>query len=266
MRLGEHQAPIYARDKTGKIIQQDGEKRTDRTEYLEHPTTRWWAQNYFLELLDKKYPAVKVSLINSAFPVYQECSISEDMHSWESLMHVNPEYYHYLLPLKNAMLNWSRSFLWRDVWMLNKALDTMRYWAETPESYHKYRWQNGSLCLYEPDIKVLLNPDEEDEELRWEVDIDNIPFAPYRPRFETEAQFIERCKNHAKFVNQALAEGGSKKTPLKKELEHFNWVLWNFVGKITQSAIAEKINRHDDNAVRKAIRETKLMIGLGQKG
>ena len=155
----------------------------------------WQSAKSFLETLDHELPAVKKSLWHDVWPVYRNLQKtiienqlsykipsdgfkgiilqpdkeplhiiekeSDALDSWDSLKFVSENYYPELLPLKSALLRWgTSSFRWPDPWMLNRGIDTLRYWIEHQlensdlESYpdHKTDWHYGGFAYYMPDV------------------------------------------------------------------------------------------------------------------
>lgn len=212
----------------------------------------WKAQNTFLRTVEIMVPEVLVSLQADVYPVYiatlQQVTGPNEM-VWENIQYASEDYCPHLALLKKRLFKWGKTFnLLKtvDYWVLNIALDTLRWWNDYPQIIDKEAsenttlWKYPSTAYYLPDITAPVSSG---------LDKQNIE---------------EFLKQYKKYIEKQHELAG---WPKEKKIsdEYFIWFVHYQVQGMTQQQIADKCFRTRE-AVKEALKNISAEIGIPLRG
>jgi len=223
----------------------------------------WYWRRLFIEAIRKWRPEVLESLRDDVAPHFAAWRDGEDVPEiW--YVRKATETFRHLVPFRDALFAWAER--WRlgekwwavqEDWILQGALDTLRFWRRSPEWAATLAWSHDDRT---PDYVLS------DDERRFHLTLDG-----WHPELgETVAEALRRVARQATrkaredYVPARIAmlhERGWRESPGKRTRKHVEWLVRFHINDESLSKIASTVHTFKEN-VSQRIHEVATLIGL----
>lgn len=160
--------------------------------------------------------------------------------------------------LREAVLTWSRRYHLNAEWCLERALQTLRAWHRLPaDSRLRSEWDHEAVTIFLP-VSVdqrrftFTHPG-------WELTTDNVTRAELER--VVRAAFEAHLSDYLDSMETLAHAAGMERTPQKRRLDHFDWLVYYQVERWSHQEIAEEAGV-DRTTVRDGLKTTAREIGL----
>ena len=160
---------------------------------------------------------------------------------------------------KDSLLEWSRKYNLDEIWVRERAYNTLEEWSAKPE-WFEHRYWKFEINYPHPFIAG--------GEPRFVFDR-RTQYPLYHSRREDFELAVEEFKRqYAEFqkrIEESLKAGGYTPAPVKPPDNHFEWLVYYHIQGWDYSRIAELYKMDDDSHLRHKVPELARFIGLRLK-